>query len=75
MMPEKALANSEKKDRYLQECLERRHNLTTLLFSANGIPGKEVWADNWKMASHISFKLKMEYYEMCGFVRARMELA
>ena len=27
------------------------------------------------MASHIRFKLKREYYEMCGFVQAGMALA
>ena len=27
-----------------------------------------------KLTSHLSFKLKQEYYEMCGFVRARLSL-
>ena len=43
MMPEKALAKAEKekKDLYLQDCLERRRNFTPMVYSANGIPGAE----------------------------------
>ena len=43
MTPEKALENSEKekKDLYLQACLERRRIFTPMVYSANRIPGAE----------------------------------
>ena len=41
MTPEKALAKAEmeKKDLYLQDCLERKRTLTPMVYSADGIPG------------------------------------
>ena len=44
MMPEKALAKAEKekKDLYLQACLERIRTFTPMVYSADGIPGMEV---------------------------------
>ena len=41
MTPEKALSKSEKekKDLYLQACLERRRTFTPMVYSADGIPG------------------------------------
>ena len=41
MTPEKALAKAdkEKKDLYLQDCLERRRTFTPTVYSTDGIPG------------------------------------
>ena len=41
MMPEKALAKAEKekKELYLQSCLERTRTFTPMVYSADGIPG------------------------------------
>ena len=77
MTPEKALAKAEKenKDLYLQACLERRRNFTPMVYSADGIPGAEALAVQKRLAALLSYKLKREYSEMCGFVRARMSLA
>ena len=76
MMPEKALAKAEKekKDLYLQACLERRRNFTPMVYSADGIPGAEALAAQKRLAALLSYKLNREYSEMCGFVRARMSL-
>ena len=43
MTPEKALAKAEKekKDLYLQTCLERRRNFTPMVYSADGISRAE----------------------------------
>ena len=43
MTPEKALAKAEKekKDLYLQACLERRRTFTPMVYYADGIPGAE----------------------------------
>ena len=52
MAPEKDTAKAylEKKYRYLQECLEYRLHFTPLVFSSNGIPGKEARDAIQKMA-------------------------
>ena len=77
MTPEKALAKAEKekKDLYLQACLECRRNFTPMVYSADGIPGAEALAAQKRLAALLSYNLKREYSEMCGFVRARMLLA
>ena len=77
MTPEKSLAKAEKEknDLYLQACLERRRNFTPMVYSADGIPGTEALAAQKRLAALLSYKLKREYSEMCGFVRARMSLA
>ena len=77
MTPEKALAKpkKEKNDLYLQDCLERRRNFTSLVYSTDGIPRAEALAAQKRLAALLSYKLKRKYSEMCGFVRARMSLA
>ena len=77
MTPEEALAKAkkEKKDLYLQACLERRNTFTPMVYSADGIPGAEALAAQKRLATLLIYKLKWEYSEMCGFVRARMSLA
>ena len=74
MMPEKALAKAvkEKKDLYLQACLESRKTFTLMVYYADGIPGAEGLAVQKRLAALLSYKLKREYSEICGFVRARM---
>ena len=76
MTPEKALtkADKEKKDLYLQDCLERRRTLTQMVYSADGITGAEESAATNRLAALLSYKLNQEYSEMCGFVRTRMSL-
>ena len=46
-----------------------------MVYSADGIPGAEALAAQKRLAVLLSYKLKQEYSEMCGFVRARMSLA
>ena len=76
MTPEKALTKAEKenKDLYLQACLERRRNLTPMVYSSYRIPEAEAIAAQESLAALLSYKLKRENSEMCGFVRARMSL-
>ena len=77
MTLEKALtkAEKEKKDFHLQACLERRSNFTPMVYSADNIPGAEALTAKKRLVALLSYKLKREYSEMCGFVRARMSLA
>ena len=76
MTPEKALTKAEKENNnlYIQACLERRRTFTLMVYSADGIPGAEALAAQKRLAALLCYKLKREYSEMCGFVRARMSL-
>ena len=46
-----------------------------MVYSADGIPGAEALAVHKRLAALLSYKLKREYSEMGGFVRARMSLS
>ena len=45
-----------------------------MVYSADGIPGAEALAEQRRLTALLSYKLKQEFSEMCGFVRARMSL-
>ena len=75
MPPETALAKAEKekKDFYLQACLERRRTFTPMVYSADRIPRAEALFAQKRLAVLLSYKLKQEYSEMwcvcvCVFV-------
>ena len=46
-----------------------------MVYSADGIPGAEALAAQKRLSALLSYNLKQEYSEICGFVRARMSLA
>ena len=46
-----------------------------MVYSADKIPGADSLATQIILAALLSYKLKREYSEMCGFMRARMALA
>ena len=46
-----------------------------MVYSADGIPGAEALVAQKRLAALLSYKLKREYLEMCGFVGALMSLA
>ena len=46
-----------------------------MVYSADGIPGAEALAAQKRLATLLSYNLKREYLEMCGFLKARMSLA
>ena len=62
MTPEKALvkAEKEKKDLYLQSCLERRKTFTSMVYSVDEIPGAEALATQKRLSALLSYKLKQE---------------
>ena len=45
-----------------------------MVYYADGIPGAEALDAQKRLAALLSYKLKREYSEMCGFVRASMSL-
>jgi hypothetical protein len=75
--PAKVLADaeSEKKAKYLQACLDRRRHFTPMVYLVDGMTGDEARAAEKKLASALAGKWKREYSEMCGYVRVRMSIA
>ena len=55
--------------------MERRRTFTPMVYYADRIPGAGALAVHKRLAALLSYKLKWEYSEMCGFARARMSLA
>ena len=45
-----------------------------MVYSAGGIPGAEALAAQKRLAALLSYNLKREYSEMCGFVIASISL-
>ena len=66
MTPEKALVkvDKEKKDLYLQACLERRKNFTPMVYYVDRIPREEALSAQKRLAALLSYKMKREYSEM-----------
>ena len=62
------------KGNYLQHCLKCKRYFTPMVYSANGNTGTEAIVAQRCLAFLLSNKLKQEYSEMCGFVRAKMSL-
>ena len=46
-----------------------------MVYSVDGIPGAEDLSAQKRLAALLIYKLKREYSEICGFVRAVMSLA
>ena len=63
MTPEEALAKAEKekKDLYLQACLERRRNFTPMVYSVDRIPRVEALSTQKRLAALLSYNLKQDY--------------
>ena len=53
-----ATADKDKKDKYLQPCLERRRYFSPMVYSADVIPGTEAVSSQRSLASLLSNKLK-----------------
>ena len=68
-------AAKEKKDKYLEACLERRRSFAPLVYSVDGMAAKEARAFEKRIASLLATKWDRRYSKLCGIVRARMSLA
>ena len=64
----------EKKNKYGALCIARRRTFTPLVFSIDGLLGKEAKAATKRLASSLAAKWKRSYSEVCGFVRSRISL-
>ena len=65
----------EKKNKYGDLCIARRRTFTPLVFSIDGLLGKEATAASKRLASCLAAKWKRSYSEICGFVRSRLSIA
>jgi hypothetical protein len=65
----------EKKNKYGDLCIARRRTFTPLVFSIDGLLGKEATAASKRLASSLAAKWKRSYSEICGFVRSRLSIA
>ena len=75
--PQDALARHErqKKAKYGKACQAYRKHFTPLVFSVDGLTGKETQAAMKRLASLLAAKWERSYSEVCGFVRSRLSLA
>ena len=73
----KILASHEKakKDKYLHSCLQLRKDFTPLVYTVDGIAGREARNAEKRLASHLGTKWGKGYSEMVHYVRVRMALA
>ena len=65
----------EKKDKYLQPCLQMRKDFTPLVYTVDGIAGREARNAEKRLATHLGTKWGKGYSEMVHYVRVRMALA
>jgi len=65
----------EKKDKYLQNCLKMRKDFTTMVYSVDGIVGREARNAEKRLATHLAGKWNCEYSQMVYYVRVRMAIA
>jgi len=75
--PQKCLAKmeKEKKDKYLRSCHEQRKDFTPMVYSIDGLRGREAAFAEKKLASHLAERWKKDYSQMAYYVRVRMSLA
>ncbi len=65
----------EKKDKYLRNCLEMRKDFTPMVYSVDGIAGREARNAKKRLATQLAGKWKHEYSQMVYYVRVRMAIA
>ena len=75
--PRKVLAaqEKEKKDKYLRKCLERRKHFTPLVFSVDGMAGREAKKAMKHLASMLAEKWERPHGQMVHFVKTKMAIS
>ena len=64
----------ERKDKYLRPCLEQRKDFIPLVYSVDGILGREAKSTDKRVASYLGAKWRKSYLEMFFNIRVRMAL-
>jgi hypothetical protein len=65
----------EKKDKYLQTCLEMRKDFTPMVYLVDGIAGRKARNDKKRLATHLASKWNRGYCQMVYYVRVWMLIA
>ena len=75
--PDKVLDSAEtaKKNKHLGDCLEARRHFTPLVFSVDGLMGKETQKAYVRLAQVISEKTGRANSHVCGFIRSRLSIS
>jgi hypothetical protein len=74
---EKVIAAQEKKkkDKYLRPCQEHRKDFTPLVYSVDGIRGREARSAERRLAAELAVKWARPYSQMVHYVKVRMSIA
>jgi hypothetical protein len=65
----------EKKDKYLQTCLEMRKDFTPMVYLVDGNVGREARNAKRRLATHLTSKWNRGYSQMVYYVRVWMSIA
>jgi hypothetical protein len=65
----------EKKDKYLQTCLEMWKDFTPMVYLVDGIAGCKAWNAKKRLATHLASKYNRRYSQMVYYVRILMSIA
>jgi len=65
----------EKKAKYNALCQARHRHFTPMVFSVDGMQGKEATAAIKRLSSLLANKWKRTYSEVCGFTKSRLSIA
>jgi hypothetical protein len=65
----------EKKDKYLQTCLEMRKDFTPMVYLVDGIAGHKAQNAKKRLATHLASKWNHRYSKMVYYVRVWMSIA
>ena len=65
----------EKKDKYLQNCLEMWEDFTPMVYSVDGIAGREARNVEKRLATQLAGKWQCEYLQIVYYARVRMAIA
>ena len=64
----------EKKTKFSEACREALFHFTPMVFSVDGMGGKEVRASRKRLASKLVEKWKKQYSQVCDFLRPRFSV-
>jgi len=75
--PARVLENAErrKKAKHLDPCLQQRKHFTPLVFSVDGVAGREATSAIRNLAKLLSAKWNRAYSHVCGYIRSRLSLS
>jgi hypothetical protein len=70
-----ARQEKEKKTKYLHSCHEMRKDFTPLVYTVDGVAGREARSAEKRLAALLADKWKRQYSQMVYYVRARIQLS